>query len=133
MRSVTWLLDPDLHHLNHGSFGAVPAPLMQVQDEWRYAFERDPVGFVERDLLPGLDQAREAWAGLLGSDSDGVVMLRNTTTGVMTALDAVARTLPEGAQIVLSTGLCTPSEGQLQGAALPLLQPLPTSGRNSTT
>ena len=102
MHPVTWLLDPTLHHLNHGSFGAVPAPLMQAQDEWRYAFERDPVGFVERDLLPGLDRAREAWAGLLGSDGDGVVMLRNTTTGVMTALEAVARTLPAGAQIVLT-------------------------------
>ena len=102
MHSVSWLLDPALHHLNHGSFGAVPRPLMQAQDEWRYAFERDPVGFVERDLLPGLDRAREAWAGVLGADGDGVVMLRNTTTGVMTVLEAVARTLPAGAEIVLT-------------------------------
>lgn len=102
MDTATWLLDPALHHLNHGSFGAVPRPLVQAQDEWRHAFERDPVGFVECDLLPGLDRARGAWADVLGADSDGVVMLRNTTTGVMTVLEAVARTLPAGAEIVLT-------------------------------
>jgi isopenicillin-N epimerase len=75
---------------------------MQAQDAWRYAAERDPVGFIERDLMPGLDRAREAWAEVLGADGDGVVMLRNTTTGVMTVLETVARTLPAGAEVVLT-------------------------------
>lgn len=100
MNSSTWLLDPSLHHLNHGSFGAVPRPVMGAQDAWRVLFERDPVGFVESELLPGLDATRASWASVLGSDPEGVVMLRNTTTGMSTALDAVARTLAPGSQIV---------------------------------
>ena len=100
MDSSTWMLDPSRHHLNHGSFGAVPRPVMQAQDAWRTRFERDPVGFVEAELLPALDTARAAWADVLGADPSGVVMLRNTTTGMTTALEAVARTLSAGAEIV---------------------------------
>ena len=102
MDSATWLLDPALHHLNHGSFGAVPRPVLAAQDAWRVQFERDPVGFVDRDLVPALDQVRDVWAGLLGADPAGTVMLRNTTTGVTTVLEAVARTLRPGSQIVLT-------------------------------
>jgi isopenicillin-N epimerase len=102
MDSATWLLDPALHHLNHGSFGAVPRPVMAAQDAWRVQFERDPVGFVDRDLMPALDRVRDVWAALLGADLAGTVMLRNTTTGVTTVLDAVARTLRPGSQIVLT-------------------------------
>jgi isopenicillin-N epimerase len=102
MDASTWVLDPSLHHLNHGSFGAVPRPVLAAQDAWRVQFERDPVGFVDRDLVPALDQVRDVWAGLLGADPTGTVMLRNTTTGVTTVLDAVARTLPPGSQVVLT-------------------------------
>lgn len=102
MDSATWLLDPTLHHLNHGSFGAVPRPVLAAQDAWRVQFEGDPVGFVDRDLVPALDRVRDVWAGLLGADPAGTVMLRNTTTGVTTVLDAVVRTLRPGSQIVLT-------------------------------
>ena len=102
MDPSTWLLDPTLHHLNHGSFGAVPRPVLDAQDAWRRLFESDPVGFVDRDLLPALDEVRETWAGLIGAEPAGTVMLRNTTTGMTTVLDAVARTLPRGSHIVLT-------------------------------
>lgn len=102
MDPSTWLLDPSLRHLNHGSFGAVPRPVLEAQDEWRRRFESDPVGFVDGDLMPELDRVRETWARLLGADPAGTVMLRNTTAGMTTVLDAVARALPRGSQIVLT-------------------------------
>jgi len=102
MDASTWLLDPSLRHLNHGSFGAVPRPVLEAQDEWRRRFESDPVGFVDGDLMPELDRVRETWARLLGADPAGTVMLRNTTAGMTTVLDAVARALPRGSQIVLT-------------------------------
>jgi isopenicillin-N epimerase len=102
MDPSTWLLDPSLRHLNHGSFGAAPRPVLEAQDEWRRRFESDPVGFVDGDLMPELDRVRETWARLLGADPAGTVMLRNTTAGMTTVLDAVARALPRGSQIVLT-------------------------------
>lgn len=96
------MLDPGLHHLNHGSFGAVPVPVLAAQDRWRARFERDPVGFVESELLPGVDEARTAWSRLVGADPADLVLLRNTTSGVSTVLSAVAAGLPSGSQIVLT-------------------------------
>jgi isopenicillin-N epimerase len=98
----TWLLDPDLHHLNHGSFGAVPVPVLQAQDVWRRRIERDPVGFVDGDLLAALDRARQVWASVLGADPDGVVMLRNTTSGVGAVLAGVLPTLRPGDEVLVT-------------------------------
>jgi isopenicillin-N epimerase len=97
-----WLLEPSLHHLNHGSFGAVPIPVLTAQRGWQDRFERDPVGFVERELLDALDTARAAWAGLLGTGVSGVVPVRNTTTGISTVLAAVADRLAPGQEILIT-------------------------------
>ena len=102
MDGSTWLLDPDLHHLNHGSFGAVPVPVLQAQDVWRRRIERDPVGFVDDDLLAALDRARQTWAMVLGADADGVVMVRNTTSGVGAVLASVLPTLRSGDEVLLT-------------------------------
>lgn len=100
--SATWLLDPDLHHLNHGSFGAVPVPVLAAQDTWRRRFERDPVGFVERDLQPALDAARATWGSVLGAEPAQVVMLRNTTAGVSTVLASVLPGLSAGSELLIT-------------------------------
>jgi isopenicillin-N epimerase len=97
-----WLLDPSLHHLNHGSFGAVPRPVLLAQDAWRQRFERDPVGFVEGDLLPALDEVRAIWGQVLGADPAGVVMVRNTTAGVGAVLRSVLPDAPAGSSVVIT-------------------------------
>lgn len=102
MDATDWLLDPSLHHLNHGSFGAVPVAVLEAQDALRRHFEHDPVGFVDGDLAPALDDVRAAWASLLGADEAGVVMLRNTTTGVSTVLRSVLPTLAPGSEVVIT-------------------------------
>src|SRR5947208_831400 len=40
-----WPIDPAIAHLNHGSFGAVPVPVIEAQDRWRRKVESDPTGF----------------------------------------------------------------------------------------
>lgn len=97
-----WLLDPSLHHLNHGSFGAVPRPVLMAQDAWRQRFERDPVGFVDGQLFAALDEARAVWGQVLGADPAGVVMLRNTTAGVGAVLSSVLPTAPPGSTVVIT-------------------------------
>ena len=84
-----WTLDPTVTYLNHGSFGACPAPVLAVQREWRDRLEREPVTFLDRELEGHLDVARVAVGRFLGADPDGLVFVPNATT----ALNAVLRSL----------------------------------------
>ena len=45
-----WLLEPDISFLNHGSFGACPAPVLEAQRVWRERMEAEPVRFLGREL-----------------------------------------------------------------------------------
>lgn len=85
-----WPLQPDVSHLNHGSFGAVPLPVMAVQQERRERMDANPVGFFRRELQPSLDLARSVVCGFLGSDPLGVAFVQNTTSAASSVLAAVA-------------------------------------------
>ncbi len=81
-----WLLEPDISFLNHGSFGACPAPVLEAQRAWRDRLEREPVRFLDRELDGHLDSARMEVAEFLHADPDGLAFVPNTTTGVSTVL-----------------------------------------------
>jgi isopenicillin-N epimerase len=81
-----WLLDPETTFLNHGSFGACPKRVLEVQSEWRARLERQPVQLLVRELEKHLDAAREALAHHVGTDPDDLVFVPNATTGVNTVL-----------------------------------------------
>lgn len=81
-----WLLDPHLSYLNHGSFGACPAPVLEAQRAWRERLEREPVRFLDGELEHLLDEARGEVAGFLNADPDGLAFVPNATTGVNTVL-----------------------------------------------
>jgi len=84
-----FLLDPDLIFLNHGSFGACPAQLMQSYQRWQMEMERNPVEFLGRRSADLLAQSRGVLARALGADPENLIYLPNATTGVNT----VARSL----------------------------------------
>jgi len=84
-----WTLDPTITFLNHGSFGASPAPVLAVQREWRDRLEREPVTFLDRELEGHLDRARDALGAFLGADPAGLAFVPNATT----ASNAVLRSL----------------------------------------
>lgn len=81
-RPELWSLDPKLTHLNHGSFGAVPLPVLATQQQWRERMEGNPTKFFRRELQPALDEARLVASRFLGADADGVTFVPNSTTGV---------------------------------------------------
>jgi len=56
----TFLLDPDLIFLNHGSFGACPAEVFADYQRWQPELERNPVHFPGRCSGALLAQARKA-------------------------------------------------------------------------
>ena len=87
--SQHWTLSPDIHFLNHGSFGACPIPVQKRQQELRDDLERDPVRFLARDLESHLDQARGALGAFVGATPDGLAFVSNVTAGI----NAVLRSL----------------------------------------
>jgi isopenicillin-N epimerase len=84
--AVHWRLDPEVVFLNHGSFGACPAAVLENQRELRELMEREPIRFFVELAEPMLDEARACVAGLVKGDADGVVFVPNATAGVNTVM-----------------------------------------------
>jgi isopenicillin-N epimerase len=81
-----WPLEPTVAHLNHGSFGAVPTPVLEEQQSWRDRMESNPVRFFVREMPTALAAARGEVAGFLGAAEGSLAFVANATTGVSTVL-----------------------------------------------
>ena len=93
-----FLLDPSIVFLNHGSFGACPAKVLETCQWWQREMERNPVGFLGRRSAQLLAQSRSVLARYLGAQPEHLVYVPNATCGVNT----VARSIPllEGDEIL---------------------------------
>jgi isopenicillin-N epimerase len=91
-----WLLDPEIVYLNHGTVGATPRVVLEVQEEIRREIERQPADFMLRKLVPlvgagpsikgQLREAAETVAAYLGARGDDLVFVENATTAVNAVL-----------------------------------------------
>jgi isopenicillin-N epimerase len=81
-----WALDPTVTFLNHGSFGACPKAILDVQRRWRDRLEAQPVRFLGRELEDLLDWSRSEIGAYVGADADDLALLPNATAGVNTVL-----------------------------------------------
>jgi len=90
----SFLLDPSVIYLNHGSFGACPRPVFEAYQHWQRELERQPVEFLalERGFPARLGEARRALAAYVGAQPENLTFVPNATTG----LNAVARSLHLG-------------------------------------
>ncbi|MCE9575856.1 MAG: aminotransferase class V-fold PLP-dependent enzyme [Deltaproteobacteria bacterium] len=79
-------LDPEVVHLNHGSFGACLRPVQRAQDQRRARLEGATMRYFVREWQGELDAARAAVAAFVRADADGLVFVPNATTGVATVL-----------------------------------------------
>lgn len=84
-----WLLDPTFTYLNHGSLGACPSPVLEVQSEWRLELERQPIQFMLRDLQGRLAHVRGVLAEFTGCDPDDLALVPNAES----CINAVLRSL----------------------------------------
>ena len=91
-----FLLDPDIHFLNHGSFGACPRPVFEAYQRWQAELERQPVEFLGRRAADLLAESRAALAAYLGAAADDVVYFPNPTTAINMVARNVARLAVEG-------------------------------------
>jgi isopenicillin-N epimerase len=84
-----WCLDPSVAYLNHGSYGACPRAVLELQRSLQLEMEREPVDFLSRELPGRLQSARAALARFLGAEAADLVFVPNATAGV----NAVLRSL----------------------------------------
>ena len=100
-------LDPNLVHLNHGSFGAVPRVVTEAQAAVRARAEANPMRFF-RVQSPGLkERARHTATQFLGVGADEVALVRNVTQStavVMASLAAQSRLGPGDVVVVGAQG-----------------------------
>jgi isopenicillin-N epimerase len=87
-----FLLDPGVHFLNHGSFGACPRPVFERYLWWARELEIQPVAFLGRRLPGLLAESRAHLAAYLNAGANDVVYVPNATHGV----NIVARSLRLG-------------------------------------
>jgi isopenicillin-N epimerase len=85
----SFLLDPGITYLNHGSFGACPRPVFDVYQAWQRRLEREPVQFLGMQAAEHLGTSRRALAEYVGCPADNLVYFPNPTT----AVNMVARSL----------------------------------------
>jgi isopenicillin-N epimerase len=84
-----WPLDPTVAHLNHGSFGAPPIPVLAEQERWRREMDSNPIGFFVRTLPDALESARLAAAAFVRADPEGFLLVPNATHAVNTVLASI--------------------------------------------
>lgn len=86
-----FLLDPDIHFLNHGSFGSCPAEVFDAYHRWQAEVERQPVALLGRRADELLAESRAALAAYLGVAADDVIYFPNPTTAINMAARNLAR------------------------------------------
>lgn len=81
-----WSLDPSIHFLNHGAYGATPRYVQAAQSHWREAMEREPVRFMTDELPVALRGASARLAGFVGASPSRLAFVENATAGVNAVL-----------------------------------------------
>ena len=84
-----WGLKPRSVFLNHGSFGACPTAILNLQMALRKQMEAEPVQFLWRNYDERLDAARTTVAGFVEAEPQDLVFVTNSTTAVNAVLDSV--------------------------------------------
>ncbi len=111
----SWALDRDLAYLNHGSFGAAPVSVLAAQQGWRDALERNPTGFLVRQLPDLMDGVRAKLGAFLGADPAGLVFTDNSTAGLQTVIGQLK--LAAGDEVLTTDHCYVPAMTQLRKVA----------------
>jgi isopenicillin-N epimerase len=98
-RPDLWTLDPDVLHLNHGSYGAVPRRTQEVMAGLRAEMDANPMVWF-RTVAERLTASRLALATYLRTDPAGFALVPNASAGVTVALHTLP--IPAGSRIVMT-------------------------------
>lgn len=77
-----WHFRSGVCFLNHGSFGAVPLALRDVQQDWQSRCQDEPMDFFARQVAPLWLDARFQLATWLGTQAENLAFCENATAGM---------------------------------------------------
>lgn len=83
-----WPLDPNIVHLNHGSFGAVPTPVVAYQDSLRRRADLSPVEWFPR-IAERVRDARERTAPFVGARAEDTAFVPNASAAATVVYNAL--------------------------------------------
>lgn len=85
-----FLLDLDnWTFLNHGAFGCVLKDALETAYKWQCYVERQPVRFVDREMLPLLAHVNRRLAKFVGAETIDIVLLPNATAAINTVIKSI--------------------------------------------
>ena len=84
--SLDFTLDPALAYLNHGSFGACPAAILEHQRRLRAELERSPIETLYRRFEARHDEVLARVAAFVGARAADLAFVPNASAGVNTVL-----------------------------------------------
>ena len=82
-----FLLDQDITFLNHGSYGACPAPVFEDYQKWQKILENQPVQFMTDYLWKYLKRSREYLGEFIKCPEEDIILFPNPTTAVNNIID----------------------------------------------
>ncbi|NEE00817.1 aminotransferase class V-fold PLP-dependent enzyme [Phytoactinopolyspora halotolerans] len=97
-----WPLDPDIVHLNHGSFGAVPTEIVDYQQRLRRQADRSPIGWFPR-IGEHVARAREEIAPFIGAAAEDLAFVPNASAAATVVYNSL-RLAPDDEVLVTDHG-----------------------------
>lgn len=87
-------------NLNHGSYGAPPAAVQEVQRAWSRVMEANPETFIRWTHYGAIDAVRAKLAAYVGAAPEDVVLIDNASHGMNAVLRSLAERLGVGAVVL---------------------------------
>ena len=84
-----FMLDPDIIHLNHGSYGSTPKPIFDSLINWQKKLELNPTKHLGYDIYDFLKQSRKALANYIHCDKDDIAFFPNPSTALNTVIKSL--------------------------------------------
>ena len=84
-----FMLDPDIIHLNHGSYGATPKPIFNSLVDWQKKLEKNPTKHLGYDIYTHLERSRDYLAKYINCHKDDVAFFPNPSTALNTAIKSI--------------------------------------------
>ncbi len=98
-----WLLEKDITFLNHGSFGACPKKVLEVQRGFQEQMEREPVRFMKREFPAELAKNIAKLSNLVGARPEHLVLVENATMGINAVLRSLMPSFEQGDELLTTS------------------------------